>query len=118
MKLNLAEVWNNEAMLARAFSWLTKIGAGRKFGSLPIGWYQLHQCACLDILRPIVGANPVRCKFGKIQFQSAGKWVAVMSTAELFQQADNKARSHQTRGEAVSDEDMARENALLKNTQN
>lgn len=36
--------------LKRVFCWLTKSGMGPAFGSRPIGWYQLHQCAAMDVL--------------------------------------------------------------------
>lgn len=89
--MKLSEAYLSDATLRRIFTWLTKIQAGRKFGSIPIAWYQAHQCACIDILKEN-GADVVRCKFGHIQTQVSGKWHTVMSAIDLWQKADIRAR--------------------------
>ncbi len=91
-ELTLSTVWSDETMLKRVFSWLSRIGAGPKFGSRPIGWYQQHQCACIDILVEL-GADVVRCKAGTIQAWKNGRWVNMRSTDAIFHMADNKCRS-------------------------
>lgn len=92
--ITLENIWNDDNKLRRVFSWLTRIQAGRKFGSLPIGWYQSHQCACIDKLKELCGMAPLRCKLGHIQFKdNSGKWQTAISAISLFQHADNKTRS-------------------------
>ena len=104
--MTLENIWGNETKLRNAFSWLTRIGAGRKFGSLPIGWYQQHQCACLDILKAEIqkrelpdciagdiGKVSLRCKFGNIQARCKSGWVTLLSSVDLFQQADTQCRA-------------------------
>lgn len=44
------EIWSDDNKLRNVFSWLTRIGAAHKFGSLPIGWYQQHQCNAIEYL--------------------------------------------------------------------
>jgi hypothetical protein len=71
---------------------------GRKFGSLPIGWYQMHQCAALDVLteRLIAAQQPIdaplRVKFGHVQARTTDGWRTLASVIEVFQTADNRAR--------------------------
>ncbi len=77
--------------LGRVFSWLARIGSGRKFGSCPIGWYQVHNCHAIKILENL-GASRLRCKYGIIQTKKNNKWINLISSIELFQQADNLSR--------------------------
>lgn len=86
---------SSDAYLKRAFTWLTRTGAGRKFGSLPIGWYQMHQMAALNILEQRCDGLNVRCKQGHIQAKQGGTWHTVMSAIELFQSADSRARKNE-----------------------
>ena len=90
--MNLRNVFGNDAKLKAFFSWLTRIGAGRKFGSLPIGWYQMHQCNCYDILKDMIGTNEYRFHGGYAQMLENGKWFNVILPSELFRQADVKTR--------------------------
>lgn len=85
----------DDPYLRAAFSWLTRIGAGRKFGSLPIGWYQNHQMHALSVLEKIEdGDYPVRMKKGMIQRKTKeGLWVDIMSPEKLFRTADDLTRS-------------------------
>lgn len=84
----------DDVYLRRAFSWLTRIGASPKFGSRPIGWYQMHQCAALKRLEQSGAFGlPVRCKFGMIQAKpEQGKWFDVISVRDLYNYADSTAR--------------------------
>jgi len=88
----LKNCFETERRLRSVFSWLTKTGAGRRFGTLPIGWYQIHQCHCIDILRQYVGDNPVRFHGGYIQQHEGTQWLNVILPEELFRQADDKCR--------------------------
>lgn len=54
---NPAQGQTSEAYLRQAFSWLARIGACPKFGSRPIGWYQMHACAALRHWQPVVSAR-------------------------------------------------------------
>jgi hypothetical protein len=77
MKLTLTTVYQDEGMLRRAFAWIARVGAGPKFGSRPIAWYQMHNCAVIDYLLSVGIKNPV-CKNGVIceRGQSEGYFVA------------------------------------------
>lgn len=87
--LSLVNVYQDETMLRRAFSWLARIGAGPKFGSRPIGWYQMHMCAAIDellrnnIFEP-VNRNGVICQRGT----DTGIFVG-----QLWDIADRKSRN-------------------------
>jgi hypothetical protein len=103
--MTLENIYGNETKLRNAFSWLTRIGAGPAFGSRPIGWYQMHQCAALDIIKAEIqkhnlpttvcndiGKISVRCKLGHVQARVKSGWVTLFSSIELFQRADNQCR--------------------------
>lgn len=93
-QITLENAFSDDRKLRRVFSWLTRIGASPKFGSRPIGWYQIHQCHAMEILKASAGESaPLRCKYGNIQARTVpGRWVTLMSAIELFQQADNRSR--------------------------
>ena len=90
---------------ARAFRWLTRIGAGRHFPGMPIGWYQQHQCAALEILKQIAkeaGCPPTFkacCSKGVIYGYDRGgndrgpRRVRLCTARELFEVADRAARN-------------------------
>lgn len=84
--------------LARLFNWLTRTSMGRKFGSLPIGWYQMHQCHALNILGeqltcwPLSKDAPLRVKQGVVQAKANGHWKSLISCVTVFQQADDRTR--------------------------
>lgn len=90
MNLSLVNVYNDDAMLKRAFSWLSRIGAAPKFGSRPISWYQIHQCHAIDTLRSLGIHNPV-CKDGVIS--ERGQRGQFITVELLFSEADRKSRS-------------------------
>lgn len=76
-------------MLKRVFSWLTRIGVSPKFGSRPIGWYQIHQCHAIDELIRLGIRNPV-CKNSVIceRGQDTGHFVS-----QIYDVADRKSRN-------------------------
>ena len=94
----------SDAGLRRMFSWLTKSGIGRRFGSgIPIGWYQQHQMCAIDAIedaaRRKIGmaarSFDVTAKGGEVYARVGGKrerWVRVGSTREFFDKADRCAR--------------------------
>lgn len=89
---------STDAYLQRAFSWLARIGACPKFGSRPIGWYQIHAMHALHALKLLESTKacgfPVRCKAGVIQYKpTIGAWQNVITARELFDQADKLTRS-------------------------
>lgn len=89
--------YSNESSLRAAFSWITRTGAGVKFGSRPIGWYQEHQVNALDELTRICAGpdgSKVRCRGGMFEYQMNGSrhWNTAISAAELYRFADNKSR--------------------------
>lgn len=89
--IKLSEAFKTDENTKRVFSWLTRIGSAPKFGSRPIGWYQIHQCVCIDILRE-KQADFARCKNGMIQTRQGGKWADIMSADTLFRLADDRCR--------------------------
>lgn len=90
MKLSLINVYQDDSMLRRVFSWLSRIGASPKFGSRPIAWYQIHQCHAIDTLRAMGIYNPV-CKGGVIcERGQHGQFITVET---LFNEADRKSRA-------------------------
>ena len=91
--MNLTKCFSHDKKLKSVFTWLTRIGAGRKFGSLPISWYQAHQCFCIDILREYADDSEIRYSGGYIQVKEMGAWYNVMEPKELFELADKKCRA-------------------------
>ena len=86
-----SDIWLDDALRWRAFAWLTRIGAGRRFDTMPIGWYQAHQCHALDVLKAL-SVEQARCHQGWIQRRCNGAWANVMTPRELFIQADSLTR--------------------------
>jgi hypothetical protein len=96
----------SEEDLARAFKWITRTGAGPAFGSRPIGWYQKHQIAAIDILQdaatkrgmpadPRDGTWYFRLRNGGYQVLDYERriwiWLNLMPS-QVFYLADKKAR--------------------------
>lgn len=94
MKINFSTLYSCDADLRRAFSWLARVGIGRRFGSLPIGWYQMHQCAALDILEGEVGdsEHEFRAHDGFVQHKRDGRWHDLLTIRDAFNRADREAR--------------------------
>lgn len=94
--ISLENIWTDEAKLGRIFTWLSRIGAGRHFGQIPIGWYQIHQCHCLDIIKEKLGPDnemaSLRCKNGFVQALIGDKWTTLTSAANIFSIADDRSR--------------------------
>lgn len=88
-QLKLSEVWKDDRMLKRVFSWLSRIGAGPRFGSRPISWYQIHQCMCIDILKEAGIETPI-VRNGVVKDATIkGPFILV---GELYNQADKRSR--------------------------
>jgi hypothetical protein len=73
---------SDDRKLSRAFSWLTRIGAAPKFGTLPIQYYQQDQFKAIDAINAAAKAKGVetgwaRYRNGQIFMFSAGKWVPI-----------------------------------------
>lgn len=87
----------DESKLRAAFSWITRTGAGVKFGSRPIGWYQMHQMNALGELERLCSGpegSRVRCRGGVIEYQMNGsrRWNRAISASDLYHAADKKSR--------------------------
>lgn len=81
-KLTLGGIWSDDTKLRRVFSWLTRIGAAPKFGSLPIHYYQQDQCKAIDDL--IAAAKmknldletmAIRCKGNCFEARTRHQWL-------------------------------------------
>lgn len=83
--MTLNGIWTNDNNLRAVFSWLTRIGAAPKFGTLPIAYYQGDQCKAIDKLADclkrhgLTVAARLRVQGGCVYAQAAarGKWVRV-----------------------------------------
>jgi hypothetical protein len=83
--------------LKRVFTWLTRHKMGPAFGSRPIGWYQQHQMAAIDIIeeavKKAVGTGEVRVEKGDLMVTTNGRdWERLMSCEEVYKKADAAAR--------------------------
>lgn len=77
-------IWQDDSKLRRVFSWLTRIGAAPKFGTLCIQYYQQDQCNAIDALHNAAALRainlkdndyPVRLHNGFFQVRlDNGKW--------------------------------------------
>jgi hypothetical protein len=87
------------------FPWLTRVGIGRRFPGMPIGWYQIHQmCAIGNIehrAKVKLGLSgmgyEVKASGGEVYARPGGsrkgtRFVRIGSTDELFKNADDCAR--------------------------
>jgi len=85
--------YNDDRQLRAAFSWLTRTGIGPAFGSRSVGWYQMHQCAALDLIEA-TGAKAARVKAGRVLVQDApgARWRDIGGVSELYGKADRAAR--------------------------
>jgi hypothetical protein len=88
------------------FPWLTRVGIGRRFPGMPIGWYQMHQmCAIRNIehrARKKLGLSQgyeVKASSGLVYARPGGarkgtRFVEIGSTREFFNNADDCARGN------------------------
>lgn len=81
---------SSDQYLRRAFSWLARIGAIPKFGSRPIGWYQMHAHAALEYLEKTPGE--MRCHNGIIQRRTPEGWRDIVTARQLYDIADSLTR--------------------------
>lgn len=75
-------ILSDERKLSKAFSWLTRIGAAPKFGTLPIHYYQQDQFKAIDAINAAARAKGVpmgwaRYRGGQIFMFHGGKWVLI-----------------------------------------
>jgi len=95
--------WTSEHDVKNAFVYATRTGIGRMM-SMPIGWYQIHQCAALDELEKRARARlactdttttiEVKLTCGVFYARRDGmQYVRVVTSREVFDVADKKARS-------------------------
>lgn len=100
--VDLKNVWGHdqEEALRKAFAWLTRTGAGRRFPGMPIGWYQQHQVAAIDALvaraksQGIDDPTLFKTRAGQLFVKHGRKWIDLrLSPRQLFEIADRKARS-------------------------
>ncbi len=88
--------WSDEKALGRAFSWLARIGACPKFGSRPIGWYQMHACRAIDVIKEHAAkrklpVTELRCTGGMIQTKN-GQWHDLLAANAVYDAADERSR--------------------------
>lgn len=83
--LTLDGIWTDDNKLRRIFSWLTRIGAAPKFGTLPIAYYQQDQCKAIDAIgaalkyHEMPEYSQLRVKCGSIEAKAGpgGTWQRV-----------------------------------------
>lgn len=83
--------FRNDQKVRAAFAWLTRIGASPHFGSRPIGWYQQHQVAAIEILEKS-GAEEVKLSKGMIRGRVQKHWIDLGTPDELYRLADKETR--------------------------
>lgn len=91
--------WSDERVISRAFAYATRTGIGLRM-PMPIGWYQIHQCAALDELerrgslavgREISPAShplSIRLRNGQFEARTSGPWRTCGTPSEIFNAAD------------------------------
>ena len=96
--MTLQNCFSNDNTLRGVFTWLSRIGASPKFGSRPIGWYQMHQCEAIGELERVLKYrydhcnHTLRCKRGTIQALHVGRWHDVITVFNLYSVADTNSR--------------------------
>jgi hypothetical protein len=76
------------------FSWLTRNHMGPKYGSRPIGWYQIHQRHAIDVLQETFGKDADVCvRKGYVMFErAAALGCARIACTEVYRLADERCR--------------------------
>lgn len=98
--------WQNEDRLRAAFSYAVRVGVARAFGTVPVGWYQIHVCKAFSIMearaRKVTGLETgdvrIRLHHGMLQAMQLGPrgtrvWRTFGTPSEIFAEADKAARS-------------------------
>src|SRR5882757_4637482 len=85
--MTITNCFADDNKLRAVFSWLTLIGAGPKFGTRSIAWYQGHQCNAIDALRN-TGIEQFRYHCGMIQGKQDKRWKNLFTPNELYAIAD------------------------------
>lgn len=86
--------WSDGRAIARAFKWLEKNRVGCQRGR-PIGWYQIHQCHTLDILKEKMGGHGELLMDGeKVIGRRHGdtEWKTLGTRTEIYDLADKRSR--------------------------
>jgi len=96
--------WASEKKVRRLFIYQTRIGVAHKFGTLPIGWYQSHQCHAYDVITEAlkeagIEAAEIRAIKGQLfafpirPLDLRGtKKLLFMNLREIYREADNRCR--------------------------
>lgn len=95
--------------LDRLFRWLTRNKMGVSLdGSRSIGWYQVHQCHALDVIKELCLAasalpTAVRVLHGELYARAAprfqelttakARWLRVGTCRQVFVEADKRSRA-------------------------
>lgn len=98
--------WNNEGKLHAAFSYAVRVGVAHAFGTVPIGWYEIHVWKALDIMEArarkvtglAIGDVRIRLYHGVLQAMQLGPrgtrvWQTFGTPYEIFREADRAARN-------------------------
>lgn len=85
--MNLPVNFHDESELRNSFSYLSRIGVAPKFGSIPIGWYQLVQYHAIELLERS-GADAVRVRGNLVLVRKNGKWGKFSTVRELADEAN------------------------------
>lgn len=90
--------WQDDNEIRKLFSYQARVGFAPKFGTRPIGWYQIHQHNVYNYITEVIrdmkqGHAEIRVKRGMLQLQGAGgKWFNNISAYNVYQLADMKSR--------------------------
>jgi hypothetical protein len=66
------DIWADERKLRNAFSWLARIGAAPKFGSLPIAYYQQDQVRAIDAIKAAAQRKHIDVKW--VRYAARGRY--------------------------------------------
>lgn len=99
--MNMNVSWIDQNGLRKLFSYMTRIGVSRKFGSVPIAWYQGHMCHAIDIIKEKANKFPkwkgeiyTRRNFIFAKYENApSKTIATVE--EIFYLADCRNRKQE-----------------------
>ena len=92
MRLNVN--WNDEAQVKRLFTWMSKSGMAPRFGSRPVGWFQVHMDHAIKLLEKALkdkGLPPTTDLSIKNGNVVAGD-VLVAVASDIYRRADRLSR--------------------------